>query len=182
MTSSSTATKQPRRTLTRTSLAAIAILVVSAFTISATPAQADTTDVHVAGETTRAIHVAANRDDTLSKSPSPTPAGSTNSYKVPTSRFVGGDVPTSESKRWVGFNSHGMWINLSYTAQKVIIAMTSAAVTSGICRIPEVGWALCALSAVAFTGLFELLKSHRICPPDKPIFKWYVSNHPSYCE
>ncbi|NQX24236.1 hypothetical protein [Curtobacterium sp. VKM Ac-2852] len=88
----------------------------------------------------------------------------------------------SGSLRQVGFNSHGPWINLSYTAQKVILAAGGAYATISVCRIPEIGWALCALSAVVFAGVFELLKAHRICPSDKPVFKLYLSNHTSYCE
>jgi len=88
----------------------------------------------------------------------------------------------SSSLRQVGWNKHGPWINLSYTAQKVILAASSSYITANICRIPEVGWALCLLSAAAFAGLFELLKAHRICPANRPVFKLYLSNYPSYCE
>ncbi|MBO9045033.1 MULTISPECIES: hypothetical protein [Curtobacterium] len=117
----------------------------------------------------------------------PNGSNATGSAPQDTTTVTPGSATTSDptgiedSKRWVGVNSHGPWINLSITAQKVILAMTSAAVTSAVCRLPEVGWALCALSAVAFTGLFELLKNQHICPDDKPVFKWYLSDHPSYC-
>jgi len=104
---------------------------------------------------------------------------------VVAARGAGPSTPApdlSQSLKQVGINSHGPWINLSYTAQKVILASAGAFITQAICRIPEVGWALCALTAVTFAGVFELLKAKRICPPDKPVFKLYLSSHPSYCE
>ncbi|OUE07633.1 hypothetical protein CMsap09_01695 [Clavibacter michiganensis] len=82
----------------------------------------------------------------------------------------------------MGWNSHGPWLDISYALQKVIIAVTSATATMQICRIGgEEGAAMCALGAIFFTGVFELLKSHRICPAGESFRLYYVSHHPSYC-
>ena len=81
-----------------------------------------------------------------------------------------------------GWNSHGPWLDISYALQKTIVAMSSATATMQICRIGgEEGAALCAISGIFFTGVFEVLKSHRICPAGESFRLYYFSHHPSYC-
>ncbi|WP_317231242.1 hypothetical protein [Clavibacter sp. MX14-G9D] len=82
----------------------------------------------------------------------------------------------------MGWNSHGPWLDISYAMQKVVIAVGSATATMQICRMGgEYGAALCALGAIFFTGVFELLKAHRICPAGQSFRLYYFSHHPSYC-
>jgi hypothetical protein len=159
----------------------IALLIAAGLTAAAcTTAAVGPVDAASAAAPAAPAAPAAAASARADASPAGEDAGST------TMRIPPG-VPRSawelaEDKGIAGWNSHGPWLDISYAMQKVIIAVGSATATLQICRIagPE-GAALCAFGAIFFTGVFELLKAHRICPPGQSFRLYYFSHHPSYC-
>ncbi len=71
-------------------------------------------------------------------------------------------------------------MDIPASAWPILVAFAGSAATSDFCRVPEVGWLLCAIGGAVTAAVVEWVKHHPPCPNDGT-FRFYTGDRESYC-
>ena len=169
--------ERPRRSA-RQQLAVLAIAITAALTTvigHSIPADAAEHPVSVATAVhAEAAAAAPTNADTAS-------ASGTSTTSAPSGPDVKDPHQIGASARSWGWNWHGgLWVDVPASAWPILVAFTGSAATANFCRIPEVGWLLCAIGGAATAAVVEWVKHHPPCP-NNGTFRFYTGDRESYC-